>query len=231
MNALDEKQQVALHAAKLVENGMLIGLGTGSTANYFIEELAWRHREEGLQVTAVASSVVSTIKAQALDLPLMSIAHLTRLDLYVDGADEVAPDMTLLKGRGTDLVREKLLAQASDKFLVLIDQSKLVDRIGASFPIPIEVMPFAWQLVKRKLEAIGGRGELRQNASKDRLAVTSYGSLVLDMIFPPELDSQALNQALNDIPGIVEHGIFYNLASAVFMVVGGQLEERWALQR
>jgi ribose 5-phosphate isomerase A len=225
---MNDKELVARHAAGLVKDGMLVGLGTGSTANYFIEELARRSAEEGLQVTAVASSVVSTIKAQQLGLSLVAMEHISRLDLYVDGADEVTPDMALLKGRGSDLVREKLLARASDRFLVLVDQSKLVNRIGERYPIPIEVIPYAWQMVKHSLEELGGRGDLRPNASKDGLAVTSHGSLVLDMAFGAELDSKALDGALNGTPGIVEHGIFTGLASAIFVAADGRVEERWA---
>jgi len=228
---MNDKELVARQAARRVEDGMLVGLGTGSTANCFIQELARRCTEDELRVTVAASSVVSTIKAQELGLPVVSIEHLTHLDLYVDGADEVTLDMTLLKGRGADLVREKLLAKASDKFLVLVDQSKLVSRIGEKFPIPVEVMPFAWQLVKRSLEALGGRGDLRRNASGDGLAATSHGSLVLDMVFEPGLDSKALDEALNNTPGVVEHGIFRGLASAIFVVADGKVEERWAESR
>ncbi|HSI23621.1 MAG TPA: ribose-5-phosphate isomerase RpiA [Methylophilaceae bacterium] len=225
---MNDKELVAYQAARLVEDGMLVGLGTGSTANYFIEELARRKNEEGLQVSAVSSSVISAIKAQSLGLPLVAMEHVTSLDLYVDGADEVTPDMTLLKGRGSDLVREKLLARAADRFLVLVDQSKLVSRIGEKFPIPVEVIPFAWQLAKRTLESLGGRGGLRQNASKDGLAVTSHGSLVLDMVFDYSVDSQALNEMLNATPGVVEHGIFQGLAAAVFVAQDGRVEERWS---
>jgi len=225
---MNDKERVARHAAGRVKDGMLVGLGTGSTANCFIEALACRKNDEGLRVTTVASSVVSTIKAQELGLPMMALEQLTRLDLYVDGADEVSPDMTLLKGQGADLVREKLLANASDAFLVLVDESKLVDRIGARFPIPIEVMPFAWRMVKRSIETAGGQGELRPNAKKDGFAVTAYGSLVLDMTFDPALDSQTLDDTLNSTPGVVEHGIFRGLASAVFIGVDGQVQERWA---
>jgi ribose 5-phosphate isomerase A len=225
---MNDKELVAYQAARLVEDGMLVGLGTGSTANYFIEELARRKNEEGLQVSAVSSSVISAIKAQSLGLPLVAMEHVARLDLYVDGADEVTPDMTLLKGRGSDLVREKLLARAADRFLVLVDQSKLVSRIGEKFPIPVEVIPFAWQLAKRTLESLGGRGGLRQNASKDGLAITSHGSLVLDMVFDYSVDSQALNDMLNATPGVVEHGIFQGLAAAVFVAQDGRVEERWS---
>jgi ribose 5-phosphate isomerase A len=223
---MNDKELVANHAAQLVENGMCVGLGTGSTANYFIEALAKRHHEQGLQVTVVASSVVSTIKAQQLGLPLVAVEHLKQLDLYVDGADEVDPDLTLLKGRGADLVREKLLVEASEQFVVLVDGSKFVSRLGERFAIPIEVMPFAWQLVKQKLEAHGATGNLRHNASGDGLIVTSHGSLVLDMRFDSQFDSRSLNDLLNNTAGVVEHGIFYQLASVVLCAVNGQVQEQ-----
>ncbi len=225
---MNDKQRVVYSAAQHVKNGMIVGLGTGSTANYFIEELARRCTEDGLRIHTVASSTVSTIKAQQLGLPLLAVEHVNRLDLYVDGADEVAPDMTLLKGRGYDLVREKLLAKACDSFLVLIDASKRVKRIGQNFPIPIEVMPFAWRLVQRSVAAIGGHGTLRQTANQDGLAVTSHGSLVLDVVFEPNIDGKTLNDRLNAIPGIVEHGIFSGLTRAVFCGHDGQVDEEWA---
>lgn len=225
---MNDKELVARHAARLVRDDMLVGLGTGSTANFFIAELARRMREENLKVRAVSSSVVSAIKARDLGLPLVSIDQIDRLDLYVDGADEVTPDMTLLKGRGYDLVREKLLARAAEQFIVLVDQSKLVSRIGEKFPIPIEVMPFSWQLTKRTLESLGGAGDLRPNAAKDGLAITSHGSLVLDMTFDATLDAVELNARLNAVPGVVEHGIFHQLAHTVFVAQDGRIEERRA---
>jgi ribose 5-phosphate isomerase A len=221
---MNDKQLAARHAAARVMDGMLVGLGTGSTANCFIEELARRRAEEGLHVTVASSSTVSAIKARSLGLPLAGMEHLERLDLYVDGADEVDPDFTLLKGRGFDLVREKLLAKAADAFLVLIDKSKLVGRIGERYPIPVEVMPFAWRMVLRSLEALGGRGGLR--ASGDGLWITSHGSLVLDMAFGPEWDVKALDEALKSTPGVVEHGIFRSLTSAVIIGADGQVDER-----
>lgn len=222
---MNDKELVAIQAAKLVKDGMLVGLGTGSTADYFIAELARRRNEESLQVTTASSSVVSMLKAQELGLPLVAIEHLTRLDLYVDGADEVTPDNTLLKGQGADLVREKLLARASEQFIVLVDQSKMVDRIGSRFPIPVEVMPFAWQMVKQGFEDLGGQGELRQNSHGNGLAVTSHGSLVLDMVFNSKLGSAELDSILNAMPGVVEHGIFRGLASSVFLAVNGEVQE------
>lgn len=224
---INDKQAVAIHAAKYVKNGMLVGLGTGSTANYFIEELARRQKEEQLKVTTIASSNVSMIKAQSLGLNVIALAQVAEIDLYVDGADEITPDMTLLKGRGYDLVLEKLLAKAAKQFVVVADKSKLTDRIGTNYAIPIEVMPMAWKAVKRSLEAAGGVGELRQNVAKDGLTVTSYGSLVLDMAFDKSISEQALNALINNTPGVVEHGIFYGLTSAVLIAENGNIEERW----
>jgi len=224
---MNDKQLVAIHAAKYVKNGMLVGLGTGSTANFFIEELARLQKESNLKITTIASSHISMMKAQSLGLNVIALTQVSEIDLYVDGADEITPDMTLLKGRGYDLVLEKLLAKASKQFLVVADRSKLVDRIGTNFAIPIEVVPFAWKAAKRSLEAAGGVGDLRQNAAKDGLSITSHGSLVLDMSFDKSISESALNQLINNIPGVVEHGIFHQLTSAVLIAGDGKIEERW----
>jgi ribose 5-phosphate isomerase A len=225
---MNDKQLVALQAAQYVENGMLIGLGTGSTANYFIEELARRQREEGLKITTVASSTISAQKAQLLQLPIVALEHISGIDLYVDGADEITPDMTLLKGRGSDLVKEKLLAKAASTFIAVADESKRVNYIGQNFVIPIEVIPFAWQLAKKSLEDAGAQGELRPNAAKDGLWVTSHGSYVLDMKFDSSLDAKTLNELINNTPGVVEHGIFYCLTDAVFIAANSVVNEHWA---
>jgi len=223
---MNDKQAVALEAASYVKNDMIVGLGTGSTANYFIEALAERQRTQNLRITTVASSNISMIKAQSSGLTVLSLSQLSQIDLYVDGADEITPDNALLKGRGYDLVMEKLLAKAAKQFIVVADKSKLVSRIGENFAIPIEVMPFAWQAAKRSLEAIGGLGELRQNVAKDGLSITSHGSLVLDMRFDASLDAERLNALINNIPGVVEHGIFTKLASTLLIADQGKIETR-----
>lgn len=223
---MNDKQAVALEAASYVQHDMIVGLGTGSTANYFIEALAERQKTEQLRVTTVASSNISMIKAQSAGLTVLSLSQLSQIDLYVDGADEITPDNTLLKGRGYDLVMEKLLAKAAKKFIVVADKSKLVDRIGTNYPIPIEVMPFAWQAAKRSIEALGGVGDLRPNAAKDGLSITSHGSLVLDMRFEASLDAHALNALLNNVPGVVEHGIFAKLAGTILIADQGHIETR-----
>jgi ribose 5-phosphate isomerase A len=223
---MNDKQAVALEAASYVKNDMIVGLGTGSTANYFIEALAERQKTEGLRVTTVASSNISMIKAQSVGLTVISLAQISQIDLYVDGADEITPDNTLLKGRGYDLVMEKLLAKAAKEFIVVADKSKLVDRIGTHYPIPIEVMPFAWQAAKRSIEVIGGVGDLRPNTAKDGLCISSHGSLVLDMRFDASLDAHTLNALLNNVPGVVEHGIFAKLAKTILIADQGKVETR-----
>lgn len=222
---MTDKELIAKHAANQVQDGMLVGLGTGSTANCFIAELARRCLEENMQITTVSSSDASAIEAQKLGLPVMGFEQVSHLDMYVDGADEVSPDLTLLKGQGADLVREKLLATASDQFLVLIEQSKLVERIGEKFAIPIEVMPFAWRLVKKQLEASGGLGDLRQTPDKKDYAISSYGNLILDMRFDVQINAKTLNDILNGTPGVVEHGIFYGLTTAVLVGQNGKIQE------
>lgn len=224
---MNDKQRIAVHAATHVQDDMLVGLGTGSTANFFIEELARRQTEENLKVTTISSSNISMMKAQGLGLTVIALQQVSAIDLYVDGADEITPNLTLLKGRGYDLVMEKLLAKAATQFFVVADKSKLVDRIGSNFAIPIEVMPFAWQAVKKSIEKVGGKGGLRPNVAKDGLSVSSYGSLVLDMTFDEKISEGDLNQLLNNTPGVIEHGIFHQLTSAVFIADNGNIEEKW----
>jgi ribose 5-phosphate isomerase A len=223
---MNDKQLVAIEAAKHVDNGMLVGLGTGSTADQFIEELARRMKDDKLKCKVVSSSAASARKAGDLGLQLVEMADISHLDLYVDGADEVTPDLTLLKGRGADLVKEKLLAKAAGQFFVLIDQSKLVSRIGEKYPIPVEVPPFSWQLVKHGLEQAGGKVVLRKKDGQP--AVSSHGSWILDVTFEPRLDAATLDDLLNSTPGVVEHGIFRGLARGVFMAENGSVTQRWA---
>ncbi len=218
---MNDKQLVAIHAANFVQNGMLVGLGTGSTANFFIDELARRQHEDGLKITTVASSTISAMRAQTLNLPIVALEHIHKIDLYVDGADEITPQLTLLKGRGSDLVKEKLLAKAADQFIVVADKSKLVQTIGQNFSIPIEVTPFAWQLVKNSLEKQGAVGELRPNLAKDGFWITSHGSYVLDMKFPSSINACELNTLINNTPGVAEHGIFYGLSNVVLIADNG----------
>lgn len=222
---MNDKELVAHQALQYVSENMIVGLGTGSTANYFIDALAKRNKEENLKIRAVSSSVVSMIKAKEAGLPIIAMEQIKEIDLYIDGADEIAPDLTLLKGRGYDLVREKLLARSAKKFIVIADESKLVKKIGDNFPIPSEVQPFAWELVKNILMK-KGTGDIRINAAKDGYAITSCGNFVLDFNYP-EKSTEELNALLSQTPGIIEHGIFYNIAHGALISSNGKVREIW----
>ena len=222
---MNDKELVAHEALQYVSENMIVGLGTGSTANYFIDALAKRNKEENLKIRAVSSSVVSMIKAKEAGLPIIAMEQIKEIDLYIDGADEIAPDLTLLKGRGYDLVREKLLARSAKKFIVIADESKLVKKIGDNFPIPSEVQPFAWELVKNILMK-KGTGDIRINAAKDGYAITSCGNFVLDFNYP-EKSTEELNALLSQTPGIVEHGIFYNIVHGALISSNGKVREIW----
>ena len=222
---MNDKELVAHQALQYVSENMIVGLGTGSTANYFIDALAKRNKEENLKIRAVSSSVVSMIKAKEAGLPIIAMEQIKEIDLYIDGADEISPDLTLLKGRGYDLVREKLLARSARKFIVIADESKLVKKIGDNFPIPSEVQPFAWELVKNILMK-KGTGDIRINAAKDGYAITSCGNFVLDFNYP-EKSTEELNALLSQTPGIIEHGIFYNIAHGALISSNGKVREIW----
>jgi ribose 5-phosphate isomerase A len=165
------------------------------------------------------------IKAKEAGLPLLAMEQIKEIDLYVDGADEITSDLTLLKGRGYDLVREKLLARSAKKFIVIADESKIVKNIGDNFPIPSEVHPFAWDLIKNVLIK-KGTGDIRINAAKDGYAITSCGNFVLDFNYT-EKNAEKLNAFLSQTPGIVEHGIFYNLAHGALISNNGKIREIW----
>jgi len=222
---MNDKELVAHQALQYVSENMIVGLGTGSTANYFIDALAKRNKEENLKIRTVSSSVVSMIKAKEAGLPIIAMEQIKEIDLYIDGADEIAPDLTLLKGRGYDLVREKLLARSARKFIVIADESKLVKKIGDNFPIPSEVQPFAWELVKNILMK-KGTGDIRINAAKDGYAITSCGNFVLDFNYP-EKSTEELNALLSQTPGIIEHGIFYNIAHGALIIINVKVREIW----
>jgi ribose 5-phosphate isomerase A len=222
---MNDKELVAQKALQYVSENMIIGLGTGSTANCFIDALAKRNKEEKLNIRTVSSSVVSMIKAKEAGLPIIAMEQINEIDLYIDGADEITPDLTLLKGRGYDLVREKLLARSAKKFIVIADESKIVENIGDNFPVPSEVQPFAWELVKNILMK-KGTGDIRINSAKDGYAITSCGNFVLDFNYT-EKNIEKLNALLCQTPGIVEHGIFYNIAHGALISSNGKVREIW----
>src|SRR6266550_2232072 len=205
-----QKQAAAQRALELVKPGTIVGLGTGSTARYFIEGLAARVRK-GLAVQAVVTSLESRALAEAGRIPITE-RNDQALDLAVDGADEIDPAVNCVKGRGGALLREKIVAHASRRFVLLADETKLVGRLGRG-PVPIEVLPFLWEATSRAIESLGGRPQLRMAAG--RPFKTDNDNLILDTTFGA-VDAR-LGMAIHAIPGVLEHGLFFGIARAAIV--------------
>ena len=207
------KRAAAERAVEFVESGMVLGLGTGSTAAFVVERLAERVAR-GLSVVAIATSEHTAAEARRLGVPLTSFAEHRRLDLAIDGADEVArASLDLIKGRGGALLREKIVAAASARFVVVVDHEKLVDRLGEEAPVPVEIVQFGWQATAAALERLGAEPELRR--SEGGPFVTDGGNFILDCRFGPIDDPQRTEQQINTIVGVVENGLFVGRSSAV----------------
>ncbi len=192
------KQEVAKAAVEYVKAGTIIGVGTGSTANFFIDELA---KIKGKIEGAVASSVATADRLKDHGIPVYNLNNVNGLSVYVDGADESNKYLHLIKGGGGALTREKIVAAASEKFICIADGSKLVDVLGA-FPLPVEVIPMARSMVARELVKLGGQPVLRENFTTDN------GNVILDVHNMDIMEPGKLEQSLNNIPGIVTNGLF-----------------------
>ncbi|AAB85114.1 ribose 5-phosphate isomerase [Methanothermobacter thermautotrophicus str. Delta H] len=213
------KKMAALRAVDEIDDGDVVGLGTGSTTHYFIEELGRRVREEGLEVMGVPTSYQSMFLAAESGIKVTSLAE-HDVDVAVDGADEVDPDLNLIKGGGAAHTLEKIVDSSAASFIVIVDESKLVERLGA-FPLPVEVIPAACRPVKLKLESMGASVNIRSSEGKDGPVVTDNGNFVLDAAFGVIDDPGAMESRLNNIPGVVENGIFAGIAD---MVIAGTSE-------
>ncbi len=213
----ERKQIAARYAADLVQNDMTIGLGTGSTASLVLARLAERTKE-GLRFTGVATSFQTEILARRLGIALVPLGEEEDLDLAIDGADQVDPAGCLLKGRGGAHVREKCVADAARRFVVVVTPEKLVDRL--SLPVPVEVLPFAWMHVSRAVSRIGGLARIREGGGKDGPLVTDNGNFVLDCDFGEIADPSRLEYTLDTIPGAIGNGIFSRFRGKTMVVVG-----------
>ncbi len=217
------KKAAGERAAELVDDGMIVGLGTGSTAFYAIRKLGERVRE-GLRIRGIPTSEQSRNQAESEGIPLIDFSDATRIDLTIDGADEIDPAFNLIKGGGGALFREKLVAAASLREIIVADETKLKDRLGES-PLPVEVVPFGWQYVQLKLEALGCRASLR--IRENRTFVTDNGNHILDCAFGGIEEPGDLERRIGGICGVVESGLFVGLAHQI--VIGkadGTIEER-----
>jgi ribose 5-phosphate isomerase A len=215
-----QKRAAAARALDFVRPGMRIGLGTGSTARHFVELLAERVRA-GLPVIAVPTSEATRSQAERLDVPLTTLDETPELDLTVDGADEISPDLTLIKGGGGALLCEKIIATASARLVVIADESKWVPMLGR-FPLPVEVVPFGLAATRRAVEAAvavaGAPGPaLLRRTNNGHAFVTDQGHWVLDVALERIPDPTGLGDRLAAIPGVVEHGLFIGLAQTVVL--------------
>lgn len=233
MNQDDLKKQAAARALELVRPGMRLGLGTGSTAKHFVDLLGQRVAA-GLDVLCVATSEATQAQALSLAIPMSSLDETPELDLTVDGADEVDPQLRLIKGGGAALLREKIVAAASRRMVVIADDAKLVDRLGR-FPLPIEVVPFGLEATRRAvagaIAASGATGKLVLRKRPDgSVLVTDGGHYILDAHLGAIAQPEALARALNMVPGVVEHGLFIGLACAAILAGPGGVTIRGSIE-
>jgi len=201
-------------AATLIENGMVVGLGTGSTAKFAVEAIGTRVKA-GLKILGIPTSEQTAAQARSLGIPLGELSADRRVDLTIDGADEVdIHNLDLIKGRGGALLREKIVASVSDRFVIVVDESKLVERLGRSV-LPVEVVPFGWEATAHKLRKLGAVPTLRKSGSE--AFVSEGGHYILDCTLSGEISPAALGVALDGVVGVVEHGLFLGMTSRVFV--------------
>jgi ribose 5-phosphate isomerase A len=210
----ERKREVGRRAAELVRDGMVVGLGTGSTANHFIDRLGERVRES-LQIRAVPTSQRTADRAEALGIELVTLEKCPRLDLAIDGADQIDPDGNLIKGLGGALLREKRVARAAREFVVIADASKEVSHLGIGCPIPVEVEAIRQEEVSRSLRALGG--DPRPRMRDGRLYRTDNGNPILDTHFDGVGDPFVLEEHLNSLPGVLENGLFPGMAHRILI--------------
>jgi ribose 5-phosphate isomerase A len=213
------KQSAAESAVALVENGMILGLGTGSTAKLAVDALGKRVAG-GLRITGIPTSEATDHQARALGIPISTLDEHPEIDLTIDGADEVElGSLNLVKGLGGALLREKIVASASKRLVIIVDESKLVERLGSRFAVPVEVVPFGWTATARRLQALGAQITLRISADSKPF-ITDGGHNIVDCTFGPIASAAKLDSELNGIVGVVEHGLFLGMATQV--IVAGQ---------
>ena len=218
------KQIVADAAVKEVQNDMVLGLGSGSTAALMIKSLADEIRSGKLKnIKGVATSFQSEVLALELDIPLIDLSSVSQIDLAIDGADEVDPGFQLIKGGGACHVREKLVATKANRLLIVVDETKLVQNLNQSFPLPVEVLPNAWKQVQEVISEMNGSSNLRMATKKAGPVVTDQGNLILDVLFHDGIKNpKDVELNINNIPGVLENGLFVDLTDKVLV---GKIEK------
>lgn len=218
----EEKRLVGQAAADEVRSGMALGLGSGSTVYFFLEELG-RRVKAGLDVVGIPTSERTARLALEFGIPLATFDERQELDLDVDGADEVDPRLNLIKGHGGALLREKIIALAARRRVIVVDSTKLSDALGTNMTLPVEIVPFACALSQRGLTGLGAEPVLRQTEAGQPF-VTDNGNWILDCRFAPMADPVRLEAAINAVPGVMENGLFTSLADEVLVARAGSVE-------
>ncbi|MDM9385597.1 ribose-5-phosphate isomerase RpiA [Chlorogloeopsis sp. ULAP01] len=212
------KQEVGKAAAALVKSGSIVGLGTGSTTAYAIQFIGERLQSGELKdIVGVPTSFQAEVLAKQYGIPLTTLDTIDHIDIAIDGADEVDPHKNLIKGGGAAHTREKVVDYLANQFVVVVDGGKLVDRLGSVFPVPVEVIPMAVTPVMQAIEKLGGKPELRMGVKKAGPVITDQGNMVIDVKFETIDDPENLEKTLNNIPGVLENGIFVNCADVVLI--------------
>jgi ribose 5-phosphate isomerase A len=220
----DAKKRAAIESAKLVSDGQVVGLGTGSTTKYMIDELGRRVREEELRILGVPTSLWTSERAKENGIPLTTLDEHPQLDIAIDGADQVDPKLNLIKGLGGALTREKIVDTAAEDLIIIIDARKLTERLGLNQVIPVEVIPIARVPVTEKLKKLGGKPTVRFVKDKSDYFVTDNGNYITDVAFGAIGDAKRLESDINMITGVVENGLFIEVTQTVFVGYKSRVE-------
>lgn len=212
------KQQVGKAAADLVKSGMIVGLGTGSTTAFMIQYVGERLQKGDLQnIQGIPTSFQSSVLAKQYGIPLTTLDTVDRIDIAIDGADEVDPHKNLIKGGGAAHTQEKIIDYLADQFVVVVDSGKLVDQLGSTFAVPVEVLPMAMTPVMRAIEKLGGKPTLRMGVKKAGPVITDQGNMVIDVKFDKIEQPAELEKTLNNIPGVLENGLFIGVTDLILV--------------
>ncbi|MBF2049390.1 MAG: ribose-5-phosphate isomerase RpiA [Leptolyngbya sp. IPPAS B-1204] len=212
------KQEVGRAAANRVQSGSIVGLGTGSTTAFAIQFLGERLQSGELKdIKGIPTSFQASVLAKQYGIPLTTLDEIDKIDIAIDGADEVDPNKNLIKGGGAAHTREKIVDSLADLFIVVVDSSKLVERLGSTFPLPLEVLPVAISPVTKAVEKLGGTPELRMAVKKDGPVITDQGNMIIDVKFDAIDNPAEMEKTLNNIPGVLDNGLFVNVADIILV--------------
>ena len=216
---ISEKERAAEAATEYVKNGMIVGLGSGSTSEFVVKKLGKMVRS-GLSIRGIPTSCVTKNLAEKEGIPLIDFSETMYIDLTIDGADEIDADLNMIKGGGSALLKEKIVASSSKEEIIVVSSEKFVNQLG-KFPLPVEVIPFGWEVTFNQLEKLGGSPDLR--LVQGQPLVTDQGNYIIDCNFQQISDAINLEQCLNMIPGVVENGLFINMCSKMILADGEKI--------